>query len=399
MTSVDDTRKALSGLISQLREGAVERERGRLLPDQAVRDLLRAGIGALRVPAEHGGQQQNVHQLIETLIQLAAADSNLTQIIRGHLGFVELLLLWRRTSATTAFLEAAGRGEFFGPAASEKARRGEGVTELLQLHTVLEETDGGLYLNGEKFYTTGSIFADWLNVLVRYGDTYAEVVVPRSSPGIEITDDWNGFGQRLTASGTARFTGVPVERDHVLVHDDADAFTYVQAFYQLVHSATQAGIAQRVAEDLGEAVRHRNRKYPLAPGGAEPREDPQVLHTVGAVGAEAFSLRATTLAAAEALDDYLLARQGPGADSDATSRALSHAAAASAAAQVVNGARLPALTWNFFEATSASALDADKAFDRHWRNARTVSSHNPSVYKARAIGDFLVNQRPPGQPR
>jgi len=29
--------------------------------------------------------------------------------------------------------------------------------------------------------------------------------------------------------------------------------------------------------------------------------------------------------------------------------------------------------------------------DRHWRNVRTIASHNPFVYKATKVGDFIVN--------
>jgi alkylation response protein AidB-like acyl-CoA dehydrogenase len=51
--------------------------------------------------------------------------------------------------------------------------------------------------------------------------------------------------------------------------------------------------------------------------------------------------------------------------------------------------------WRFFDAASASSTDADLALDRHWRNARTVSSHNPVVYKARLVGDWAVNRTLP----
>ncbi|QTV79146.1 hypothetical protein [Microbacterium sp. NIBRBAC000506063] len=35
------------------------------------------------------------------------------------------------------------------------------------------------------------------------------------------------------------------------------------------------------------------------------------------------------------------------------------------------------------------------ALDRHWRNARTVHSHNPAAQRRRAIGDFELNGRRP----
>lgn len=32
--------------------------------------------------------------------------------------------------------------------------------------------------------------------------------------------------------------------------------------------------------------------------------------------------------------------------------------------------------------------------DRHWRNIRTISSHHPISYKARAIGRHVIDQTP-----
>jgi len=48
-----------------------------------------------------------------------------------------------------------------------------------------------------------------------------------------------------------------------------------------------------------------------------------------------------------------------------------------------------------FDALGASATRSTTALDRHWRNARTVSSHNPLVYKARIVGDWVINGRTP----
>ncbi|MGN6127730.1 MAG: hypothetical protein ACTHON_14295, partial [Humibacter sp.] len=43
----------------------------------------------------------------------------------------------------------------------------------------------------------------------------------------------------------------------------------------------------------------------------------------------------------------------------------------------------------------ASAVGRGIALDRHWRNVRTIASHNPAVYRKRAIGDYVLNGRPP----
>ena len=39
----------------------------------------------------------------------------------------------------------------------------------------------------------------------------------------------------------------------------------------------------------------------------------------------------------------------------------------------------------------ASATARVHNFDRHWRNLRTIFSHNPLLHKARVIGDYEIN--------
>ena len=45
----------------------------------------------------------------------------------------------------------------------------------------------------------------------------------------------------------------------------------------------------------------------------------------------------------------------------------------------------------------ASATQVRYGHDRHWRNIRTISTHNPTFLKATAVGAFLVNGTPPPQ--
>ncbi len=76
--------------------------------------------------------------------------------------------------------------------------------------TRIHRQGDGWGLTGRKYYTTGSLYADWIDV-VGTGEAGEEtsVVVAAKGPGVTIADDWDGFGQRLTASGTATFTEAP----------------------------------------------------------------------------------------------------------------------------------------------------------------------------------------------
>ena len=64
-----------------------------------------------------------------------------------------------------------------------------------------------------------------------------------------------------------------------------------------------------------------------------------------------------------------------------------------AAARVKVAIQEPALraASRVFDVGGASAIQASALLDRHWRNLRTLFSHNPTVYKARVLGDIAVN--------
>ncbi|WP_280273991.1 acyl-CoA dehydrogenase family protein [Nocardia wallacei] len=384
MVAVDDDLsarlRAIAAVVSGLGAEAADREAEHKLPTEQVSQLLAAGAGALRVPVEFGGSGAPVRVLAEVLIDIAAGDSNLAQIFRGHLGLTEILRFTEPGPARDTLLRSAADGAFFGPAGAELS-----TPNLTALATTLRRDGDHYVLSGRKYYTTGSLYADWLNVLVSENGEFVSAIVPRRSEGVTIIDDWDGFGQRLTASGTAIFESVRVDPDYLLHHRNSLTNDYMEAFYQFVHSATQAGIARAAADDLAELVRGRTRSYPLA-STPEPAADPQVLQTVGQVRSKAYAARANVLQLADTLDGFL---------SDPTRQRAERALLDSAATQVVNTDLVGAATWQLFDAGSASALKSRLGLDRHWRNARTVSSHNPAVYKASLLGDHAVNGTAP----
>ncbi|MBB5912099.1 alkylation response protein AidB-like acyl-CoA dehydrogenase [Nocardia transvalensis] len=380
MVAVDDDLRTRLDAVATVAAGlgpeAADREAEHKLPTEQLSHLLAAGAGALRVPVEYGGSGAPVRVLADVLIDIAAGDSNLAQIFRGHLGLTEILRFADPGPARETLLRSAAGGAFFGPAGAELS-----TPNLKELATSLRRDGDHYLLSGRKYYTTGSLYADWLNVLVSVDGEFVSAIVPRRSEGVTVIDDWDGFGQRLTASGTAVFESVRVDPDYLLRHRDPLTNDYMEAFYQFVHSATQAGIARAVADDLADLVRGRARSYPLA-STPEPAADPQVLQIVGEVRGKAYSARANVLHLAGTLDEFL---------ADPSPARAERALLDSAATQVVNTDLVGAATWQFFNAGSASALKTRLGLDRHWRNARTVSSHNPAVYKAALIGDHAVN--------
>lgn len=385
MTSTAELRDRFAPLLTAIASGALERERDRTLPVAEVRALAEAGFGSLRLPVEAGGSGATFPQLSELLVDLAAADANLPQIWRGHLAFVEDLLVTKHTEFRDRWLTKIAEGAVIGNAWSEI-----GTVERGAFGTTIAVSGERAEVNGQKFYTTGSIYADFSDTLVQSegGDQHI-AVVPLAQTGVSISDDWDGFGQRLTGTGTIVYDRAALESRDVIPF--GDRFEYQTAVYQLVLLTVHAGIAAAVAADAIAAVAARTRTY--SHGNADRvRQDPQVLQVVGEISAVAHTARALVGQVAETIQEAHVA---------AASRAEhAHSAAveaelASGRAQVITSRLVPEAATRLFDALGASAVRETAALDRHWRNARTVASHNPWILKAKEIGAWEVNGTEP----
>ena len=366
-------------IYADIAAGAVERETDRRLAHDEVRRLRAARFGALRVPVEYGGFGASVRQLFRQLIELAAADSNLPQALRVHFAFVEDQLLTDPGPAREHWLRAVAQGALVGNAITES---GAGAVD--RYRTGLTPAGAGWLLNGIKYYSTGSLYADHILVAADRAGERVAVLVDAGAEGVHQRDDWDGFGQRLTASGTTEFTDVAVPADRVLGPGyGAAGPTYSTAYLQLVQLAVLAGIAQRAEQDTREWVAGRRRSYTHSAADL-PRHDPLVQQVIGRLSAAAFSARASVLAVADVLDAVLAV--GAREEKDLVEAEL---AAAHAQLGVID--TVLAATTQLFEVGGASIVSEGLRLDRHWRNARTVSVHNPAIQKARAIGDHLLN--------
>ncbi|KKJ08839.1 acyl-CoA dehydrogenase family protein, partial [Burkholderia gladioli] len=255
-------------LFARIREQAVASEIERRLPFETIDWLRDAGFTAVRVPREYGGLGLGLPEFFELLIELSEADSNPTQALRAHFGFVEHVL-GSPAARRDTWLTRLAKGDIVGGAWSES-----GDAKQSQFGTRLTRGEHGWRLDGTKFYTTGSLFADWIHVgATDPNDAYVSVTIDRRASGVEVIDDWDGMGQRLTASGTSRFVAVPVDEREIV---ERAPFDYSEAFYQLVHLATLAGIARAAVNDAAAQVAARRRSYSHAPA-ARPADDAQVL--------------------------------------------------------------------------------------------------------------------------
>ncbi|TBW09216.1 monooxygenase [Azotobacter chroococcum] len=374
-------------IFARIAEGAVERERSRSLPYEQITWLKEAGFGAVRVPVEYGGAGASLPQLVQLLIELAEADSSVPQALRGHFAFVEDRLNAQAVAPQDKWFRRFVAGELVGNAWTEI-----GAVKIGEVGTRVSRQDGQWVVNGRKYYSTGSIFADWIDVYAQRDDDGRDVIAAVSThqKGVQQHDDWDGFGQRTTGSGTSVFSDAVVAEENLI--DFASRFKYQTAFYQLVLIAVLAGSGRGALRDFAGEVRQRTRIFST---GNAPRvsQDAQIQQVIGKASAQVYAAEATALRAAAAAQRAYETRFG----NDAAAEHAANVAAEleSAQAQVVIAELALRVTTDLFNALGASATSEKKQLDRHWRNARTAASHNPLIYKERIVGDWEINGTEP----
>jgi alkylation response protein AidB-like acyl-CoA dehydrogenase len=380
----------LPQLAAAIAEDAARRERERELPYAAFALVREARIGALRAPASYGGPGASIKQAVEAVAQLAAADSNVAHALRSHFNFVETLRLGP-PERLARYVGPILQGVIFGGAHTEL-----GTPRPGEIRTLLTRDGAGYCLNGRKFYSTGALFADRLFITaVDAGGRAASVELERERQGVTILDDWDGMGQRLTASGSIRLDDVAVAAEEIDWRDTVEredfAGRHAATFRQLYLAACIAGVVRNVAADAVGYVRDKAR--PITHSHADKSADDMfVQRTVGLIFARSFAIDALIEAAAAESDAAFAAALARAPEADAL---LTRSAIATAKAQSVIGELAQAAATGVFDAGGASATARSLNFDRHWRNIRTVLAHNPLDYKLKAIGEYALAGRPP----
>jgi len=376
--------KIAEGFREQFAVGSSQRDSNRELPYLEVEQLKQSGLLALRVPREYGGAEVDMLTLSQVIRHLAAGDPNITQAVSPQFTNLEKLRLYGREEQKRRYFSHTLSGGLMSNAAAEK-----GGNFIGDVSTRLQRQGQHWQLNGSKAYSTGSLFSSIILVTALHPDGgRAAVFVPQDRAGFRVLNDWDGMGQRTTSSGTTEYRDVVIEEGEILpVPAFGKRRTHEGAFAQLLHSAIDAGIAQAALNDA--CAYGRNDARVLRESGvAGATQDPYVLHTVGEMAIQTNAAIALLERGARLLDEAL---QTDSQDLNEVNQLLATASIAIAEAKYATTEASLRVSEMLFRLGGASATSGKLNLDRHWRNARTHTTHDPVSYKARAVGDFYLN--------
>ena len=374
-----DAIAAAHELAAVVRTHAATRDRERQLPWSEIELFTRSGLGGISVPRIYGGPQVSFVTLAEVFAILSAADPAVGQIPQNHFGILNSLIgSASEAQKQTLFASVLG-GARIGNGGPER-----GTKNTLDIRTRLTADGDQFLLNGRKFYSTGALFAHWVAVKAINDDGKQVLVfLPRGTPGLYIIDDWSGFGQRTTASGSVLLENVRVSGELVVDNWKLGLAPNIQgAVSQLIQAAIDAGIAREAIDESIRFVRERSRPW-IDANVERASDDPYVIADIGKLKLE--------LHAAEAL----LRRAGRVLDEIAAEPIDEHSAARAsivvAEAKVLTTQVALLASEKLFELSGSRATLAEFNLDRHWRNARVHTLHDPVRWKVHAVGAWHLN--------
>lgn len=364
-------------LAEEFKQTAVARDAQRILPFEEIEAYSQSGLWAITVPKAYGGADVSSYTVAQVIAMMSGADGSIGQIPQNHFYALEVLRNTGTEQQKQKLYAEVLQGARFGNALAEFKTK-----SASQKQTVISPKADGYEINGEKFYCTGSLFAHRIPTLVKDAEGNEFLAfLPRDSQGLELADDWSGFGQRTTGSGTVKLHRVPVAAEDVIPFSTAFSEpTLVGPFAQIMHAAIETGIARAAFEET--LVRVRQARPWIDSGVEHATDDPLTKLELGRIIADVRASEVLLKQAGRSID---AARPQPTAESVAkASLDVAKVRAHSSETALKASSKLIEL------AGSRGSQRAD-GLDRFWRNARVHTLHDASRWKYYFIANYLLN--------
>lgn len=362
-----------------------KRDQNRILPTEQINQFSQKGLGGIRIPKQYGGAFVSNKTLAHVFRILSKADANVGQIPQNQFGLLNFINITGSDAQKQFIYTEILAGKRIANGGPEKNSK-----DTKSIQTTLTLENGQYFLNGEKFYSTGTSFADWIAIRALHPDGYTVLaIVDRHAVGVEVINDWNGFGQRTTASGTVKLRNVVV--DPALFFNEriiSDTPNVRGAYSQLLQVAIDVGIAEAAFDDTLSSIR---KARPIIDAGVEKASEEH--YTLQEVGKLNILLDAAILLldeAAEYLDELDQLTQ-------ISSEQAARASILVAEAKIYANDAVLHISEKLLELGGSRASLSQHNLDQHWRNARVHTLHDPLRWKFHAIGDYYLNGTHPAR--
>ncbi|WP_286965949.1 MULTISPECIES: SfnB family sulfur acquisition oxidoreductase [Acinetobacter] len=366
-------------------EGRNQRDQQRLLPFAEIDLFSQKGLGGMRIPKQYGGAFVANKTLTHVFRIINKADSSVGQIPQNQIALLNMIQIMGTEEQKQFIYNEILKGKRLANGGPERNTK-----DTKTLATTLTLENGRYFVDGEKFYSTGSSFAHWLAIKAIHPEGHVVLtIIDRNAESVEVIDNWNGFGQRTTSSGTVKLQHVEV--DPLLIFDErllGNQPSYRGAYSQLMQVAIDVGIAEAAFADTLTAVQKARSIVD-----AQVEKASLEHYTLQEVGKSSVLLDAAILLldeAAEYLDEL------DQLESVTDEQAAKASILVAEAKVYANDAALH-ISEKLLELGGSRSSLSQHNLDQHWRNARVHTLHDPIRWKLHALGDYYLNHKLPAR--
>lgn len=370
-------------LAAEIAPGAAIRDRDRIWPVKELDAFSQSGLWSINVPKKFGGPEVSYATLAKVIEIVSAADSSIGQIAQNHLGVVAAIRTVSDEAQQKLLFAEVLRGTRFGNAFSEfRSKR------AADFETKFTDAGDHVVVNGQKFYSSGALLAHLVPIVALDEEGRAwYAIAERDAPGLTVIDDWSSFGQRTTLSGTVILNNVKVPKTHLVPgYKGYEVPTADGAIFQIIQVAVDTGIAQAAIDETVDFVRTKSRAW-VDSGLERATDDPYTIQAIGDLTLRLHAAQALLEKAGRTIDRAI---EDPNAETVADAQIVT------AEAKILSTEIAIAATNKLFELAGTRSTLAEHHLDRHWRNARTHTLHDPVRWKYAILGKYFLNgEKPP----
>ncbi|RUV38780.1 SfnB family sulfur acquisition oxidoreductase [Mesorhizobium sp. M7A.F.Ca.MR.148.00.0.0] len=370
-------------LAAEFVKDSSQRDRERIWPVAELDAFSQSGLWSINVPKAFGGPEVSYATLAKVIEIISAADSSIGQVAQNHLGVVAAIRTVSDADQQKLLFAEALKGTRFGNAFSEF-----GSKRAADFETRFTDAGDHVVVNGRKFYSSGALLAHLVPIVALDDEGRAwYAIADRGAPGLTVIDDWSSFGQRTTLSGTVIIDNVKVPKTHLVPgYKGYDRPTADGAIFQIIQVAVDTGIAQAAIDETVNFVRTKSRAW-IDSGVDNAWDDPYTIQAIGDLTLRLHAAQALLEKAGHAIDRAVI---------DPTAETVAHAQIVTAEAKILSTEIAIAATNRLFELAGTRSTLAEYNLDRHWRNARTHTLHDPVRWKYSILGKYFLNgENPP----
>ncbi len=359
-------------------QGSAERDYTRTWPIKELDAFSQSGLWSINVPKKYGGPEVSYSTLAKVVEIISAADSSIGQISQNHLGVVAAIRTVSDEPQQKLLFNEVLRGTRFGNAFSEF-----GSKRAVDFETKFTDAGDHVIVNGQKFYSTGALLAHLVPIVALDEEGRAwYAIAERDAPGLTVIDDWSSFGQRTTLSGTVLLDNVKVPKTYLVPgYKGYDQPTTDGAVFQIIQVAVDTGIAKAAIDETVAFVRSKSRPW-VDSGLDHAWQDPYTIQAVGDLTLRLHAAQALLEKAGHAIDHAI---------ANTTAETVAAAQIVTAESKILSTEVAIAATNRLFELAGTRSTLAEYNLDRHWRNARTHTLHDPVRWKYAILGNYFLN--------